>query len=167
MPTAIAEPSATRTTPVRQNQDAERHADATEQQISEDASSGDLIVGGVRRFYAQHHLRSPKFLRRTRLRHPPFASLTPSSSQPNLGKREVRALNDVLQIKQLCPLKLASGVLNTLCPDFLSDESGQDLIEYALIAALLGLASVSAVRGLGTSISSAYSSVASNLTSNT
>ena len=81
--------------------------------------------------------------------------------------REDRALNDVLQILQLRPLKLACGSFQASCRDFLSDESGQDLIEYVLAAALIGLVAISSMRGLGTSISSAYSSVASNLTSNT
>ena len=73
----------------------------------------------------------------------------------------------MLQIQQPRPLKLACGIFQASCRDFLSDESGQDLIEYALAAALIGLVAISAVRGLGTSISSAYNSVTSNLTSNT
>jgi pilus assembly protein Flp/PilA len=76
-------------------------------------------------------------------------------------------LNDLEKVERRDPLKLASSVFPTSYRKFLSDDAGQDLVEYALIAALVGLASVSAVRGLGTSISSAYSSVASNLTSNT
>jgi pilus assembly protein Flp/PilA len=51
--------------------------------------------------------------------------------------------------------------------DFLSDDSGQDMIEYVLVAALLGLVSITAVNGLGAKISSAYTSLSSNLTSNT
>jgi pilus assembly protein Flp/PilA len=77
------------------------------------------------------------------------------------------ALNDLDKVERTNTLKLASSVLPASCREFLSDDSGQDLIEYALIAALVGLASVTAVRGLGTSISSAYGTVASNLTSNT
>jgi pilus assembly protein Flp/PilA len=50
---------------------------------------------------------------------------------------------------------------------FLGDESGQDMIEYVLVAALLSLAAITASKGLGTSISSAYNSINSNLTSNT
>ena len=49
----------------------------------------------------------------------------------------------------------------------LDDESGQDMIEYVLVAALLGLVSITAVSGLGQKISTAYSSISSNLTSNT
>jgi pilus assembly protein Flp/PilA len=51
--------------------------------------------------------------------------------------------------------------------DFLRDESGQDLIEYVLVAALLSLAAIMSSRNLGTALSSAYGSIASNLTSNT
>lgn len=52
-------------------------------------------------------------------------------------------------------------------PAFLVDESGQDLIEYALVAALIALGCVSAVGGLGTSISNLYTTVTSRLTSAT
>ena len=44
------------------------------------------------------------------------------------------------------------------------DESGQNLIEYALVAGLIGLAAVTAMTGLGTSIKTAFNSVASQLT---
>jgi len=47
----------------------------------------------------------------------------------------------------------------------LRDESGQDLIEYALVAALIGLGSVLAMKGLATGISTAFSGVSSNLIS--
>ena len=44
------------------------------------------------------------------------------------------------------------------------DESGQNLIEYALVAGLIGLAAVTAMTGLGTTIKTAFNSVASQLT---
>ena len=47
----------------------------------------------------------------------------------------------------------------------LQDESGQDLIEYALLAALVGLTATTAVKGLGTKVSAAFTSVNSTLTS--
>jgi Flp pilus assembly pilin Flp len=50
---------------------------------------------------------------------------------------------------------------------FLNDESGQDMIEYVLAAALISLVAISSMKGLSTKISSAYSSIASNLTSDT
>ena len=46
-----------------------------------------------------------------------------------------------------------------------NDESGQNLIEYALVAGLVGVAAVAAMTGLGTSIKTAFNSVASTLTS--
>jgi pilus assembly protein Flp/PilA len=49
----------------------------------------------------------------------------------------------------------------------LQDESGQDLIEYALVAGLIGLAAVVAMGSLGTKISDAFNSVGSQLTSAT
>ncbi len=47
----------------------------------------------------------------------------------------------------------------------LKDESGQDLIEYALVAGLIGLGAVTAMNGLSTAVSGAFSSVSSRLTS--
>ena len=43
------------------------------------------------------------------------------------------------------------------------DESGQDLIEYALVAALIAFAAVTAMQGLATSINSAFSVIGSKL----
>ena len=48
---------------------------------------------------------------------------------------------------------------------FAQDESGQNLIEYALIAALVALAAIAAMTTLGTTIGTAFSSVGSKLTS--
>jgi pilus assembly protein Flp/PilA len=45
------------------------------------------------------------------------------------------------------------------------DDSGQDLIEYALVAALVGLGAVAAMRTLKTAIANAFTSVGSTLTS--
>jgi len=49
--------------------------------------------------------------------------------------------------------------------NLLQDESGQDLIEYALVAALIALGAISAMKGLATGISTAFSTVSSDLTS--
>jgi pilus assembly protein Flp/PilA len=46
-----------------------------------------------------------------------------------------------------------------------SEESGQDLIEYALVAALIAFAAVTAMNGLAGSINSAFSVIGSKLTS--
>ncbi len=48
---------------------------------------------------------------------------------------------------------------------FAKDESGQDLIEYALVAGLIGLGAVTAMGGLSSAISNAFTSVSSKLTS--
>jgi pilus assembly protein Flp/PilA len=48
---------------------------------------------------------------------------------------------------------------------FLSDESGQDLIEYALVAALIALGATAAMTTLAGTISTAFSTVGSKLTS--
>ena len=50
--------------------------------------------------------------------------------------------------------------------NLVQDESGQDLIEYALVAALIALGSVAAMNSLSTSISTAMSSVGTQLTTN-
>ena len=45
------------------------------------------------------------------------------------------------------------------------DESGQDLIEYALVAALIGLGAVTSMKSFATTISSAFTSIGNTLTS--
>jgi pilus assembly protein Flp/PilA len=45
----------------------------------------------------------------------------------------------------------------------MADESGQDLIEYALVAALVGLGSVASMRGLANSISTTFTGVGNAL----
>ncbi|MGD0796517.1 MAG: Flp family type IVb pilin [Acidobacteriaceae bacterium] len=47
---------------------------------------------------------------------------------------------------------------------FLNDESGQDLIEYALVAGLIGLGAVVAMSGLATKIGAAFNAVGDTLT---
>jgi pilus assembly protein Flp/PilA len=47
----------------------------------------------------------------------------------------------------------------------ISDDSGQDLIEYALVAALVGLGSVAAMSSLANSIGNAFAGVAGALNS--
>ncbi len=48
-----------------------------------------------------------------------------------------------------------------------SDESGQDLIEYALVAFLIAFAAVISMRGLATNINEAFSKIGSSLSSAT
>jgi pilus assembly protein Flp/PilA len=44
-----------------------------------------------------------------------------------------------------------------------NDESGQDLIEYALLAALIALAAIGTMKGLGTAINTVFANVSGNL----
>jgi pilus assembly protein Flp/PilA len=53
--------------------------------------------------------------------------------------------------------------INQMLVTFMKDESGQDLIEYALVAALIGLAAVTAMGGLGSKITNAFNTVGNNL----
>ena len=46
----------------------------------------------------------------------------------------------------------------------LLDTSGQDLIEYALVAALVGLGALAAMKGLKNSIGNAFNGVGTSLT---
>ena len=46
---------------------------------------------------------------------------------------------------------------------FMKEESGQDLIEYALVAGLIGLGTVAAMTSLSTKIGSAFNSIGSQL----
>jgi pilus assembly protein Flp/PilA len=43
------------------------------------------------------------------------------------------------------------------------DESGQNMIEYALVAALIALGAIVAIQGVATSLSTAFSKVSSEL----
>jgi pilus assembly protein Flp/PilA len=45
------------------------------------------------------------------------------------------------------------------------DETGQDLIEYALVAAIVGLGAIASLKGLSTKIGTSFSTVSSTLTS--
>ncbi len=47
----------------------------------------------------------------------------------------------------------------------IKDESGQDLIEYALVAGLIGIGAVVAMSGLSNKIGDAFNGVGNSLTS--
>jgi len=47
------------------------------------------------------------------------------------------------------------------------DERGQDLIEYALVVALISLAATASMKAVATSISSAFTSISGKLTTYT
>jgi pilus assembly protein Flp/PilA len=48
---------------------------------------------------------------------------------------------------------------------FINDDNGQDLIEYALLAALIALAAIVGMQALATGINNKFSSVSSSLAS--
>jgi pilus assembly protein Flp/PilA len=52
-----------------------------------------------------------------------------------------------------------------LLNNLMTDESGQDLIEYALVAALVALGAVASMRTLGTTLSTAFTNIGTSLTS--
>jgi pilus assembly protein Flp/PilA len=56
--------------------------------------------------------------------------------------------------------------LNQLFSNLLRDESGQDLIEYALVAALIALGATATMRALATTIGTAFTDIGSRLTAN-
>jgi pilus assembly protein Flp/PilA len=55
--------------------------------------------------------------------------------------------------------------LKQIMNNLIVEESGQDLIEYALVAGLIGLAAVTAMNTLATKIGTAFNNVGSSLTS--
>jgi len=55
--------------------------------------------------------------------------------------------------------------IKQLAQNLMVEESGQDLIEYALVAALVGLGAVASMKTLSTSIGNAFSSIGTTLTS--
>ena len=54
--------------------------------------------------------------------------------------------------------------IKQLLKNLASEESGQDLIEYALVAALVGLGAVASMRILANSIGNTFNSVGTSLT---
>jgi pilus assembly protein Flp/PilA len=67
-------------------------------------------------------------------------------------------------INLLGELQMKANVLNTL-RNLHNDESGQDLIEYALIAGLIALAAVTTMGTLGTAINTAFGKITTALNS--
>ena len=53
--------------------------------------------------------------------------------------------------------------MEKLVARFMREESGQDLIEYALIAALIALAAVGAMSMVGSTIANTFNSVGSDI----
>jgi pilus assembly protein Flp/PilA len=61
--------------------------------------------------------------------------------------------------------KIGVKTMNNFIVNFLKEEDGQDLVEYALIVAAVGLALISTVSQLGQAISSLYTSITGDLSS--
>jgi pilus assembly protein Flp/PilA len=57
--------------------------------------------------------------------------------------------------------------LQRLTGEFIHDESGQDLIEYALVVALIALAATAGMTSVAGSINTGFSKIASKLTTYT
>ncbi|HEX3987119.1 MAG TPA: Flp family type IVb pilin [Acidobacteriaceae bacterium] len=55
------------------------------------------------------------------------------------------------------------GTENSLLTRLRYEESGADMIEYALIGTLIALAAIAGISGVGTKVASYYSSIASSL----
>ena len=54
--------------------------------------------------------------------------------------------------------------IRRMCFFVMQDESGQDLIEYALVAGLIALGAIAAMTGLSGTIGNTFSSVGNSLT---
>jgi pilus assembly protein Flp/PilA len=57
--------------------------------------------------------------------------------------------------------------MKQLLRNLMTEDSGQDLIEYALVAALVGLGAVASITALKNSIANTFNSVGSQLTNAT
>jgi pilus assembly protein Flp/PilA len=55
-------------------------------------------------------------------------------------------------------------IIKLAVKNFVSDESGQDLIEYALIASLVGLVAIAGLGTLATAINAEFTTIAGKLT---
>jgi pilus assembly protein Flp/PilA len=53
--------------------------------------------------------------------------------------------------------------MKQLLNNLVNEDSGQDLIEYALVAALVGLAAVAAMTSLGTKIGTTFNAIGTSL----
>jgi pilus assembly protein Flp/PilA len=68
-----------------------------------------------------------------------------------------------MKYKEISAMKNVLRTLHALH----TDESGQDLIEYALVASLIAFGAVATMQTLATNINTAYSNIGSKLVSST
>ncbi|MBV8673335.1 MAG: Flp family type IVb pilin [Acidobacteriaceae bacterium] len=57
-------------------------------------------------------------------------------------------------------------MVKQMMKNLLKDESGQDLIEYALVAAVIALGAIAAMKGLTNAIGNGFNTVGNNLSNN-
>ena len=57
--------------------------------------------------------------------------------------------------------------MKQLFKQFMQEESGQDLIEYALVAALVGLGAVASMQSLANNIGNTFNNIGNSLTAAT
>ncbi len=62
------------------------------------------------------------------------------------------------------PARRYESKMTQLLKKFVADESGQDMIEYALIAALVGLSTATVLRNLDVDIKGAFNGLGNSLT---
>lgn len=56
--------------------------------------------------------------------------------------------------------------MKQLLNNLIVEESGQDLIEYALVAALIGLGAITSMKSLSGAISNSFGAITNSLTAN-
>jgi pilus assembly protein Flp/PilA len=100
------------------------------------------------------------------IRHPPVrhrpdrvGTLTDAACYPLV----YRQLKILAQAPRDCFSETRRIRLRTLLSNLIRDESGVTAIEYALIAALIAVAAIAAFTLVGTSLSSTFSSIASQV----
>ena len=54
--------------------------------------------------------------------------------------------------------------MKQLMTNLVNEDSGQDLIEYALVAALVGLGAIASMKGLANSLENTFTSISAALT---
>ncbi len=62
--------------------------------------------------------------------------------------------------------KRRTNVAKQMMKNLLNDESGQDLIEYALVAAVIALGALAAMKGLANAIGTGFNNVGNQFTNN-
>jgi pilus assembly protein Flp/PilA len=71
------------------------------------------------------------------------------------------------QGEMMINLKLRTSNLRQIVSGLISDESGQDLIEYALVAAIIALGATAAMTTVSTDIAAVFTKIGTALTTAT